>query len=494
MIDKSPSGLNEWLHFLKSKKFPVKAVSLSRLKTQIARTEDTLDGMQANIASDPLLAFAILNEANRIIPNKNNEIKNPFHAASMVGMSGIGKIFSSFAPYKFYPKNNPPHVTAFLSEIQTSYEAATIARHWSIEKLTSHEDDIFWITLFRDAARWLLWFYAYPTMMEIKHKLHQGEKQSQAELNVLGCRIDELTVHLCTHWNTPNKVIESFSTKFIPNKKELQSLAHLAHHPEELPGFSEDKRLTILINNPLIFSYCATKLAHEADLMGWDSKNLPFFYRVVATVMHRHVGEVIQTAHFASSEAARLFNNGGRAPLAQQLLDPNLYTGKKISDTNSSNKTSPIAALKKALGKHDIYDSKQKASMALKTIKQVIPNAQHCIIFKQSKSTVSPIFQYGYNINTLKAIKWDTPSNLFSKLSAKRSATHLFGKKLAGILKDLPHKADQIIGSNSHLMLASTQTDEREMTIFWLEADTEFNEKDFSSLKQIVSLISHNPT
>ena len=79
MIDKSPSGLNEWLHFLKNKKFPVRAVNLARLKTQIKRTEDTLDGMQANIASDPLLAFAILNEANHIIPNKNNEIKTPFH-------------------------------------------------------------------------------------------------------------------------------------------------------------------------------------------------------------------------------------------------------------------------------------------------------------------------------------------------------------------------------------------------------------------------------
>ena len=490
MIDKSPSGLNEWLHFLKNKKFPVRAVNLARLKTQIKRTEDTLDGMQANIASDPLLAFAILNEANRIIPNKNNEIKTPFHAAAMVGMNGIAKLLSHFAPYELNTQKKPPHLVAFLSEIQTSYEAATIARHWSIEKLTSHEDDIFWITLFRDAARWLLWFYAYPTMAALKQRIQQGEKASQAELNILGCRIDELTVHLCNHWHTPNKVIESFLTKHIPNAKELQALAHLANHPDELPGFTEDKRLTILLNNPLIFSYCANKVAHEASLMRWDSKNLPFFYRVVATVMHKRLSDIIKTAHFASTEAANLYNSGGKIPLAQQLLDPDLYLGK----TRSKPKTalSPIAALKKALNQNKKYDTKQKIGLALKTIKQTIPNAQHSIIFKHTNNRTTPMYQFGYNIDVIKSIQWSAPSSVFKKLSSKRSAIHIFGQKLDSILKDFPHTSDQIIDANSHLILASTQTSKNETAIFWLETRTKFDEIDYKNLKQIVSLISHN--
>lgn len=488
MKDKSPSGLNEWLHFLKNKKFPVRAVNLSRLKTQIKRTEDTLDGMQANIASDPLLAFAILNEANRIMPNKNSEIKTPFHAAAMVGMNGIARLFSHFVAYETKDRHKQPHLMAFLRELQTSYEAATIARHWSIEKLTNNEDDIFWITLFRDAARWLLWFYAYPTMLEINQKIQQGEKSSQAELNILGCRIDELTVHLCTYWNTPNKVIESFLTKHIPNKKELQELAHLAHHPDELPGFTEDKRLTILVNNPLIFSYCANKVAHEANLMRWDSKNLPFFYRVVATVMHRRVGEIIQTAHSASTEAAKLYNTGGKIPLAQQLLDPDLYTG------NSKPKVSltPIAALKKALSQNKDYDAKHKTGLALKTIKQAIPNTQHSIIFKHANDKISPMFQFGYNIDVIKSIQWSAPSSVFKKLSNTRSAIHIYGQKLDNLLKDFPHTSDQIIDTNSHLILASTKISEKETAIFWLETRTEFNETDYKNLKQIVSLISHS--
>jgi HD-like signal output (HDOD) protein len=490
MKDKSPSGLNEWLHFLKSKKFPVKSVNLTRLKTQLKRTEDTLDGMQENIASDPLLAFAILNEANRIIPNKNSEIKTPFHAAAMVGMNGIAKLFTRFDAYEV-TKQSPANLIAFLSEVQTSYEAATMARHWTIEKISGHEDDIFWITLFRDTARWLLWFYAYPAMMSISQQINQGIKASQAELSILGCRIDEISVHLYTHWHTPNQIIDSFLTKHIPNTKEMQSLAHLAHHPDELPGFTENKRLTILINSPLILSYCASKVAHEADRMGWDAKSLPFFYRVVATAMHKHIGDVIQTAHQSSAEAARLYNVKGRTPLAQQLINPELFTGKRVQAKNSL-ALSPFTKLKKTFDESAHYDVKQKASLALKTIKQIIPNTQHCIIFKQSINKVSPLYQSGYNIDVIKAIQWNAPSTVFNKLASKQSANHLFGAKLNNLLKELPHTSDQIIDNNSHLFLASTLATKNEMMIFWLETRTEFNEKDFKNLKQIVSLISHN--
>ena len=495
MIDKSPFGLNEWLHFLKNKKLPVKASVLIRLKTQVKRADDTLENMQANIASDPFLAFAILNEANRIIPNKSTDIKTPFHAATMVGMNGLEKLLPQFAPYED-KKQKTPHISAFLENVQVSYEAASIARSWAIGKLTSHEDDIFWTTLFRDTARWLMWFYASPVMQALQKKIQQGEKSSQAELSILGCRLDELTAHLCAHWHTPQKIIDSFLKKHIPNAKELQVLAHLAHHPDELPGFTEDKRLTLLINNPLVFSYCASKVAHEASLMRWDSRNLPFYYRVVATIMHRKIGEVIQMAHLACVESAKKYRVSETPSLAQRLLDTTLFTSKSDLRTKQAKKVavalSPIADLKKTLKKPGIIDTKQKAQLALKTIKLAIPSALHTIIFKHANGKTLPAYQYGYNVETIKAIKWNAPSVVFDTLSRKRSANHLSGQKLTRILKDLPDKADQIIDNTSHLMLVSTQTSATEMLLFWLETRTEFTENDYKNLKQIVSLISDN--
>ncbi|MBJ7537534.1 HDOD domain-containing protein [Marinomonas transparens] len=489
MKDKSPLGLNEWLDFLKNKKFPVKADNLSRLQTQIKRTEDTLDKMQSSIASEPLLAFVILNEANRVVPNKNSEIKTPFHAASMVGMNGIENLFVKLTTYKLTGKR-PAHLAAFLKQVQTSYEAATIARHLSIEKLSSHEDDIFWITLFRDTTRWLLWFHAYPVMEELDKKIKQGQSANKAEMDILGCRLDEITVHMCNHWGTPAPIIESFLTKHIPNSQELQALAHLAHHQEELPGFIEDKRLTILANSPLIFSYCANKIAHEATNNGWESKNLPFFYRILATVIHCYHSKIIHSVHLASTEAARLYNNGGKAPLANQLLDPNLYLNKKTTIAVARTTNAPILTLKKQVSQSQL-GAKEKANLALKAIKQSIKNAKRTIVLKHSNNKVSPLFQFGYDTEKLKKTQWNTPSKVFEKLSKKRSATHLSGAKLKNLLKDLPHTADQLINNNSELMLASAPISSTEVIIFWLETSNKFDEKNYKDLKQIVALISH---
>ncbi|BFM48623.1 hypothetical protein THO17_07860 [Marinomonas sp. THO17] len=463
---------------------------MARLKAQIVRQEDTLESMQKNIASDPLLAFAILNEANRIVPNRHTEINTPFHAATMVGMKGIHNLFKHFDAYETRNRKLPERLKAFIRAIQTSYEAATIARHWSIEKLTSHEDDIFWITLFRDTARWLLWYHAFPQMSEIEQRIQNGENASKAETMVLGCRIDELTVHLCTFWESPNNIIESFLTKHIPNAEELQQLAHLAHHPDELPGFTEDKRLTILINNPLIFSYCATKVAHEVERNGWDAKQLAFFYRIISTVMHRRIGEVIRTAHFASTEAARLYNMRGKRPVALQLLDPNLYTAKSASQRPKIVE-SPLQELKKALARSENQNSKNRANLALKTIKQTIPSTQHSILFKHSKQKAQPLLQFGYKLDVLKNINWSANSKVFNKLSSGVSASHLHGEKLQAMVPGLPGSSDQIIDSESHLMLASAKLNDEEMMIFWLETRSAFKDKDFKTLKQIVSLV-HN--
>jgi len=116
----------------------------------------------------------------------------------------------------------------------------------------------------------------------------------------------------------------------------------------------------------------------------------------------------------------------------------------------------------------------------------------HTIIFKHANGKTLPAYQYGYNVETIKAIKWNAPSVVFDTLLRKRSANHLSGQKLTRILKDLPDKADQIIDNTSHLMLVSTQTSATEMLLFWLETRTEFTENDYKNLKQIVSLISDN--
>lgn len=488
MKETSPTGLNEWLHFLKDKKFPVREKHLSRLKSQI-KNGDTLDNMRSNIASDPLLAFAILNEANRNIRNKNNDITSPIHAAAIVGINGIVRLIPNFVSYHLDPKQPSPHLSAFLSEVQTSYEAASIAKHWVNKKQPSASDDIFWITLFRDVAKWLLWLYAYPTMSRVNKRLKKGEAASLVELSELGCRLDELTARLLILWHTPHRIVEGFYSKNVPNSSELQTLAHLAHDTTKLPDFTTDKRLTILINNPLIFSYCANKVAHEAHLMGWDSKNLPFLYRVVSASMHCYLSEITYTTHIATVESARHYNIGGKAPLALQLLNPDLYLHFAPKPKAPA---CPVASLKKALNKHTLFDTKQKAHMAFKAIKKSVPSMTHCIIFKYTNHKILPLFQSGHTVNAVKSVTWNSHSTVFSKLYQQPTAVHLSGKKLQASLMSLPAGAEQILVKQSQLVLLSTNVTLKETVIFWIETTSDFNSKDYTTLKRIVSAISYN--
>ncbi|WCN11431.1 HDOD domain-containing protein [Marinomonas mediterranea] len=488
-MNKSPFNLEEWLIFLKDKKFPVEASNLARLKNQIKSPYETLDRMRSNIASEPLLAFAILNEANKVVPNKRSDIKTPNHAASMIGMSGIERVLDQLEPYEYSRKN--PEQNSFLKEIQVSYEAAAIAKRWAIEKNISHIDDVFWVTFFRNAVRWLLWFHANEQMTEITHQLKKGISATQAELEHLGCRIDELTVKMMQYWQAPEIVINSFLTKHIPSAKELQSLANLTKHADQIPGFSEDKRLTILANGHLILSYCASKVAQEADVLGWGSKQLVFFYRVIAAVLHDKLGKVIQATHYGAVEAAAEFISDAKPPLARQLLSPLLYT--KTSQIRATKKSdiTPEQQLRKALEAPGL-SNKQKAALVMKVIRVNIRSAQHTIIFKysESKGALSPILQYGYDIEVIKAIKWNNPSTTFDRLKQKRTAVLLSDKKLQQVLKTLPDTSDQIVDDNGNLILASTPVSEGEHHIYWLETRKAFSENDYKIVKQLLTIVS----
>ena len=162
MSDKSPASLEEWLIYLKDKKFPVGSNNLTKLQNQLKSPKGAIDSLQSSILAEPFIGFMAISVANQIAKSNNSQIKTPTHAVSMVGIDGLNKIISQLYPCQF-SINNRAHCE-FLKQVQISYEAACIAKFWSIEKRHANNEEIFWVTFFRDAAKWLLWFYCYETM------------------------------------------------------------------------------------------------------------------------------------------------------------------------------------------------------------------------------------------------------------------------------------------------------------------------------------------
>lgn len=489
MKNKSPFGLNEWLLYLQDRKFPVGSDSIAKLKQQIKAPDATLDRMQKNIASEPMLAFAILNQANTIVEYKRNDIKSPLHAASMIGMKGISGAVDRVEPFTPSLKNTA-HV-AFLREVQVSYEAAAMSRRWAIEKKISHTDDVYWVTFFRDAVRWLLWFHAHDAMEQLSQQLRRGQSPVKAEMELLGCRIDELSVALFKHWKVPTIIIDSFLTDQVPTAEELQSIARLTHTPEQLPGFAEDKRITILMNGPLILAYCATRVAQEANIMGWGSKNLPFFYRIIAAILHIRLGDAIQVTHYACTEAARDARYSAKPSLAAQLLSPILYTrsGQSVAPSINRVKQDPVAQLQTKL--EQTKDSKQRATLAMKTMLSVFKqHSEQLIILRHDKSTgkLSPILQFGYDLNALKNVQWNSSSSVINKLISKRVAVHFNDAKLASMMEQMPPGIDALFAPEQHLFLASAPVDDNQTYIYWLAGKGALDGAQFDVFKRIIKL------
>ncbi|MFT2109817.1 HDOD domain-containing protein [Marinomonas sp. 2405UD68-3] len=488
MSDKSPFGLEEWLTFLQSKKLPVSAGNFSRLKKQIKSPDETLDKLQNNIASEPFLAFTILSEANRVVPNKRSDIKTPNHAASMVGMNGLSKTLGRLEPCE-YSKKNPAH-KHFLRQVQISYEAASIAKRWAIEKRSNTYEEIFWVTFFRDAVRWMMWFYAEPQMSQMVNHLKEGKSLKTAEELSIGCRLDELAVKLFQIWQIPSIIIHSFLTDHIPNTKELQKLANLATDPNSMPGYTEDKRLTILANSQLLLAFCATKVAHGANNVGWESKSLILYYQVIACVLHCKQGRVVQATHFATVEAAQRYSHSDKLPIAHQLLSPNLYVTKN-SKARSSAKIQPAQIINQ-LYKNYNGDQKQLVKETLKTVKTVISNAQHALVlvYKQKTQKISPALQFGYDLDTLKQINWNTSSVVLSRLVQKQSVSNLPSNKLKTTISKFPLSVQQILDERGHMLIGSCPESDGSTFIIWLDTRATFTDSDFNKFKSIILTVS----
>jgi len=487
MSDKSPSSLEEWLIYLKDKKFPVGSNNLAKLQHQLKSPKGAIDGLQNSILAEPYIGFMAISVANQVSKNNNSQIKTPSHAVSMVGIDGLTKITNQLYPCQF-SRNNRAHCE-FLRQVQISYEAACIAKFWSIEKRHTNNEEIFWITFFRDAVKWLLWFYDYESMHALTQKIKNGEKNKEAEEVLFGCRIDQLTVKLFQYWEIPSIIIDSFKTENTPTAKELKALADLTKDPDNIPIDPDDRRLNFLANHSLLFAVCASKVAHIANQSGWDSRNLENYYKIISAALHCKQAKTIKAAHTACVESARLFPSDFKVPLAKHLLSPKLYL--KADTLSKAKKTSPLNALQKAITSSKTTD-KECLTYSIKTIQHVLSSAEQALIlnYDSSLEEFKINLQYGFNTRLLKQTKWDPKSKILKQLLQKPSAILLDKNKIKQVIKHLPEQLTADLTNNQTLILITFKTDQTNWKVIWIASNQIFNETDFNNAKRITTLLS----
>ena len=485
MSDKSPESLEDWLIHLKDKKFPVGSHNLGKLQNQLKSPKGAIDGLQKSILSEPFIGFMAISVANQIAKSNNSQIKTPTHAVSMVGIDGLTKITNQLYPCTF-STNNRAHCE-FLKQVQISYEAACIAKFWSIEKRHANNEEIFWVTFFRDAVKWLLWFYCYETMHELNQKIKSGVKSKDAEEAIFGCKIDQLTVKLFQYWEIPNIIIDSFKTENTPTGKELKALADLTKDPDNIPLDPDDRRLNFLANHSLLFAVCASKVAHMANQAGWDSRNLENYYKVISAALHCKQAKTIKAAHCACVESAKLFPSDFKVPLAKHLLSPKLYVKAK---TNKA-KQNPLTTFHKAL--HSKKASEKECFIySIKTIQALLKPAKQTLIldFNQTNSRMKISLQFGFDIAMLKQTKWDPSSKIFKQILQKPSAILLDKNKINQVSQFFPKQLNPDLNNSQNLILITFKVNSANWKVFWIASEQTFTDIDFVNAKRISSTLN----
>lgn len=489
MSDKSPASLEEWLIYLKDKKFPVGSNNLTKLQNQLKSPKGAIDGLQSSILAEPFIGFMAISVANQVAKSNNSQIKTPTHAVSMVGIDGLNKIISQLYPCQF-SNNNRAH-GEFLKQVQISYEAACIAKFWSIEKRHANNEEIFWVTFFRDAVKWLLWFYCYETMHTLTQAIKSGKKSKEAEEELFGCRLEQLTVKLFQYWEIPSIIVDSFKTENTPTAKELKALADLTKDPDNIPLDPDDRRLNFLANHSLLFAVCASKLAQIANQSGWDSRNLENYYKIISAALHCKQAKTIKAAHAACVESARLFPSNFKVPLAKQLLSPKLY----LKDPIKTAKTTPLTKLQKAFSSSKITH-KECLVFSIKTIQALLKPASQVLIldYDAVQDKIKINLQFGYDISTLKQAKWDSQSKILKQLLQKPSATLLDKNKINQVLNHLPAALKLDLKENKNLIFTSFRISKTNWKIIWVASNQSFSESDFNNVKRITNILNKRLT
>ena len=213
-----PRDIEHWLDYLLARKLP-SALSLAPkcLKQMDEGAPSYLD-LAKTLAPDPVISLALMRAANQNPRQTSVFSKTLDHAMSMIGHAQVREIL----------KNTPKLETnygfrAYYQAQNASLTRASLARQFAEAKGSTKGNDIFWGSLFADAAEWYLWCYATPLMRNIEAQAQALQKQ-EAEKQ-LGCNLRALQLEILKALNAPELAMQTKQAQHCLSTRDWATLA-----------------------------------------------------------------------------------------------------------------------------------------------------------------------------------------------------------------------------------------------------------------------------
>lgn len=290
-------GLDYWVSELDQTPLPVLAHSVQRSQSLMADADVSLHQIGALIEQDPVLTLLLLKECNRRFAGRvAGTLSNINHCLSMLGLDHVHNLLREL------PADSPSQVNpGYLQALQDNLYCFKLIADWGQFRNLGQPTLLQQGVLLNGAPTWALWQIS-PRSMQIMHHLftHHGVPWEEAQLAVLGCRIQELAAGLARRWQFDEALCQALDSAGTPPLGFLirfaRQVLHMArsrgHASVKLPNKASDGSL---INTPQFTINLANGLIRECG-QDWYSKQSLRLHAITAAYLDQPL-EVIQDHH-----------------------------------------------------------------------------------------------------------------------------------------------------------------------------------------------------
>ncbi|MEI7613890.1 MAG: HDOD domain-containing protein [Betaproteobacteria bacterium] len=236
MLNQPLHDLEAWIIFFSNAEMPILRQTARKLE-EARENIDEINGRDiANIVlQDPLMAIRLL---AYIQPLSSKRLRSDITTiASAVMMMGIEPFFDTLgkpATIEAMLNIEPKAMLGVLHVIRRVQRASKYAHDWAFERHDINIEEVTLAALLHDLAEILLWCFAPNLAMEIRNKQLADPtlRSTIAQEEVLGIRLFDLQLALCTAWNLPEllKILMDDANAHLPRVQNVTLAVNLARH------------------------------------------------------------------------------------------------------------------------------------------------------------------------------------------------------------------------------------------------------------------------
>lgn len=236
MLNQPLQDLEAWVIFFSNAEMPILRQTARRLE-EARENIDRINGRDiANIVlQDPLMAVRVLAYIQPLSAKRlHSDITTIGNAVMMLGIEPFFNSLGTPVTLEAMLQHDPQAMLGVLHAIRRMQRASKYAHDWAFERHDVNIEEVTLAALLHDLAEILLWCFAPKLAIEIRDRQLADPtlRSAIAQEQVLGIRLVDLQLALCTTWHLPEllKTLMDDANAHLHRVQNVTLAVNLARH------------------------------------------------------------------------------------------------------------------------------------------------------------------------------------------------------------------------------------------------------------------------